>query len=236
MRRVSLQSELDPMSFGSDGELVSGKFCAYCGNRNSDSDHYCRYCAEYIADQGPDLRSRLARISRRASAAKVDNISVVDRVIVIQFNRCDRFLTTVGAFLHRSFASIRGILTAVASQLRVFRLQFPRIALLFLGQTSSDTDKWDAARLYAAVAANTPSSDFVDQHLPLTTRLAMVRRHNFWNSATVQTEAEDLLATLPADEQQRSYWTVFILLFAGWFIGLAIGLGVIVILSRGVSL
>ncbi len=52
---------------GLDGELTAGKFCAYCGNLNDEQAPTCQHCGEYILDQGPDLTSRLARISRRAS-------------------------------------------------------------------------------------------------------------------------------------------------------------------------
>src|SRR5262249_29564903 len=54
---------------GIDGELTAGKFCAYCGNLNDAGAATCEHCGEYIADQGPDLANRLARISRRASHA-----------------------------------------------------------------------------------------------------------------------------------------------------------------------
>jgi hypothetical protein len=54
---------------GLDGELLAGKFCAYCGDLNDEDAENCEHCGEYIADQGPDLRSRLARISRRGGHA-----------------------------------------------------------------------------------------------------------------------------------------------------------------------
>jgi hypothetical protein len=49
-----------------EGELIDGRFCAYCGSLNETVAEVCEQCGEYIADQGPDLRSRLQRISRHA--------------------------------------------------------------------------------------------------------------------------------------------------------------------------
>ncbi len=49
-----------------EGELIDGRFCAYCGGLNGNIAEVCEHCGEYIADQGPDLRSRLQRISRHA--------------------------------------------------------------------------------------------------------------------------------------------------------------------------
>src|SRR5258708_3866815 len=126
MGKQRLQPELEPIRFGNDGELVSGKFCAYCGNRNSASDNYCWHCAEYIADQGPDLTSRLARISRRGSTARVDTSSAVNHMI---------------------------------------GTQSPNTFGLLFGQFDSE------------VTATTSSEDSVRPHLPLSVRLAQVRRH-----------------------------------------------------------
>ncbi len=54
-----------------EGELVDLKFCVYCSGINQPDATICQNCGEYIADQSPDLRSRLERISRRAHAAPV---------------------------------------------------------------------------------------------------------------------------------------------------------------------
>jgi hypothetical protein len=50
-----------------EGELIGAVFCEYCGELNPADAAECEHCHEHIADQGPDLRSRLQRISRRAS-------------------------------------------------------------------------------------------------------------------------------------------------------------------------
>src|SRR5215813_3207578 len=92
MQRKSPQPDLESIRFGSDGELLSGIFCAYCGNRNATTDRYCRHCGEYIADQGPDLTSRLARISRRAAGAKIDYPSHRSRMIGAEVDHADSFL------------------------------------------------------------------------------------------------------------------------------------------------
>ncbi len=77
-------SALEAIRLGSDGELISGKFCAYCGNQNAPDDAYCQHCSAFIADQGPDLTSRLARISRRASASRVYHSSRAEQLISAQ--------------------------------------------------------------------------------------------------------------------------------------------------------
>ncbi len=56
-----------------EGELVDLKFCVYCSEINPPDATICQHCGEYIADQSPDLRSRLERISRRASATSTSD-------------------------------------------------------------------------------------------------------------------------------------------------------------------
>jgi hypothetical protein len=51
-----------------DGELIDKLFCLYCGELNHPGVDICENCGKYIADQGPDLHSRLRRISRHASS------------------------------------------------------------------------------------------------------------------------------------------------------------------------
>jgi hypothetical protein len=63
------QAANNPVKLNEEGELVGGKFCEYCGGLNPADAAECEHCHEHIADQGPDLRSRLQRISRRANSS-----------------------------------------------------------------------------------------------------------------------------------------------------------------------
>jgi hypothetical protein len=58
------QAANNPIKLNAEGELVGGKFCEYCGGLNRAAATKCEHCHEHIADQGPDLRSRLQRIHR----------------------------------------------------------------------------------------------------------------------------------------------------------------------------
>jgi hypothetical protein len=58
-----------PVQLNDEGELIGGVFCAYCGGLNPADAAECVHCQEHIADQGPDLHSRLQRIHRRASSS-----------------------------------------------------------------------------------------------------------------------------------------------------------------------
>jgi hypothetical protein len=53
-----------------EGELIGAVFCGYCGGLNPANAAQCEHCHEHIADQGPDLRSRLQRIHRHASNSR----------------------------------------------------------------------------------------------------------------------------------------------------------------------
>lgn len=67
LMRSSIKHE--PVQINAEGELVGGVFCEYCGGLNRADVAECEHCHEHIADQGPDLRSRLQRIRRYASGA-----------------------------------------------------------------------------------------------------------------------------------------------------------------------
>jgi hypothetical protein len=64
------QSANNPVKLNDEGELVGGIFCEYCGELNRAEAVECERCHEHIADQGPDLRARLQRISRHASSSQ----------------------------------------------------------------------------------------------------------------------------------------------------------------------
>jgi hypothetical protein len=57
-----------PVQVSDEGELTDKLFCLYCGELNHPGVDVCQSCGKYIADQGPDLHSRLKRIGRYASS------------------------------------------------------------------------------------------------------------------------------------------------------------------------
>jgi hypothetical protein len=59
--------KLELRQLNAEGELIDGIFCEYCGGLNRADAAECEHCHEHIADQGPDLHSRLQRIHRHAS-------------------------------------------------------------------------------------------------------------------------------------------------------------------------
>ncbi len=62
-----------------DDELIGQIFCTYCGHKNDTEAETCTGCGQYIADQGPDLRARLHRISRYAShSPQLDGTGATD--------------------------------------------------------------------------------------------------------------------------------------------------------------
>jgi len=61
-----------PVQFGDDGELLSGAFCVKCGALNPSGVQFCEKCGDILAEQGPDLPKRLARISRHARQTRTD--------------------------------------------------------------------------------------------------------------------------------------------------------------------
>jgi hypothetical protein len=61
--------KLESRQINEEGELIGAVFCEYCGGLNRADTPECEHCQKHIADQGPDLRARLNRISRYASAA-----------------------------------------------------------------------------------------------------------------------------------------------------------------------
>jgi hypothetical protein len=63
---------LKPVQFGDDGELLSGVFCVKCGTLNPHEVQFCQKCGDILAEQGPDLPKRLARIRRHASQTRTD--------------------------------------------------------------------------------------------------------------------------------------------------------------------
>jgi hypothetical protein len=65
---VEPSKKLESRQINEEGELIGAVFCEYCGELNRADAAECEHCHEHIADQGPDLRSRLQRISRRASS------------------------------------------------------------------------------------------------------------------------------------------------------------------------
>ena len=62
----NLHLDSEPVSAGDDGELLSSIFCTECGSVNSRSAVTCAKCGSLLAEQGTDLRARLARIKRHA--------------------------------------------------------------------------------------------------------------------------------------------------------------------------
>jgi hypothetical protein len=68
MREQKLEEK--PLRFNADGELENVLYCTYCWTLNELDAQMCVSCGEYIADQGPDLRARLSRISHYASSVQ----------------------------------------------------------------------------------------------------------------------------------------------------------------------
>jgi hypothetical protein len=64
------QSNFELARINAEGELTGGVFCEYCGGLNRTEAAECEHCQKHIADQGPDLRSRLQRIHRIASSSQ----------------------------------------------------------------------------------------------------------------------------------------------------------------------
>ena len=62
-----LSSHTDPVSIGDDGELLSNVFCTQCGSVNPVGTVTCITCGSILAEQGSDVRARLARIRRLAN-------------------------------------------------------------------------------------------------------------------------------------------------------------------------
>jgi hypothetical protein len=56
---------------GDDGELLAIIFCLRCGAMNHAAAASCSRCGDLLAEQGPDLRSRLARIRRYAGGERI---------------------------------------------------------------------------------------------------------------------------------------------------------------------
>jgi hypothetical protein len=63
----------EPDVTGDDGELIAIIFCLRCGTMNHAAVATCSKCGDLLAEQGPDLRSRLARIRRYAGGERIES-------------------------------------------------------------------------------------------------------------------------------------------------------------------
>jgi hypothetical protein len=196
----------EPVRFGSDGELLSGKFCAYCGNQNIASDDYCQHCSAYIADQGPDLTARLARISRRAASVRTAGSHREDGLFAAQFDRFEKTLEKLDQSWQVISLMIASFLTPIDNRFAILRERYPVTMNLLFGRSSNMERK----------QVSDDTQPIVEQS-SLPARLARIRRY--------ASSASDV-------EQPESRWSMFNILFLGWLFGTAVIMIVLLFLAH----
>lgn len=227
MNNPHYQTDLESLRLGSDGELVSGKFCAYCGSRNATTDHYCQYCDEYIVDQGPDLRARLARISRRGGTARIADASPIDRAIVARLERFDRFLVKLDKVGQLAFAPISRLLVTIADRTR-YKMSLPKTALRSHLATKLSKPRFGLMDGDVAISAVEDTFECsIEPRLSISNRLTKVRRHqmHYLNDELFKHGYDEL-------PRQVSGLSIIFYLVIGWAVGLFIGLVMVLILGR----